>query len=108
MAEVRLDGQDESFRVKVRNLSNGGMMAEGAGRVLPGTPVSIHLRNIGWVDGSVAWVQDSRFGIAFLREIDARLTRTRVVTEEEDHTPRFTRPVLLEDSAKGNQPLRKI
>ena len=48
------------------------MMAEGALRVVPGAPVSVSLRNIGWVDGAVAWVQDSRFGIAFRQEVDAR------------------------------------
>lgn len=107
MADLRLEGQDETFRVKVRNLSNGGMMAEGALRVVPGAPLSVNLRNIGWVDGTVAWVQDSRFGIAFRKEVDARLARLRA-TEGESSVPRFVRPVLLDDSSRSTQPLRKL
>jgi hypothetical protein len=107
MADVRLEGQDEICRVKVRNLSNGGMMAEGAMRVVSGAPVSVNLRNIGWVDGAVAWVQDTRFGIAFRNEVDARLARVRA-NEPESTIPRYVRPVLLDEGAKGGQPLRKI
>jgi PilZ domain len=107
MADLRLEGQGEAIRVKVRNLSNGGMMAEGSIRVVPGALVSVNLRNIGWVDGAVAWVQDSRFGIAFRQEVEARLARLRA-TEVETEVPRFVRPVLLDEGAKGNQPLRKL
>jgi hypothetical protein len=75
MAELRLDGEDAEHRIKVRNLSVGGMMAEGALRVTRGDAVWINLRNGGWVEGSVAWVQDSRFGVAFREEIDPKAVR---------------------------------
>jgi hypothetical protein len=107
MADLRVDGQVELHRVKVRNLSNGGMMADGKVRVSSGTPVSVHLRNIGWVDGAVAWVQDSRFGIAFREEVDAKLARIQSGGEVNE-LPRYVRPVLLDDRARGNPPLRKI
>jgi hypothetical protein len=70
MAGLRLAGQSREHRIKVRNLSAGGLMAEGALRVARGTAVCVEVRNIGWVDGSVAWVQDNRFGVAFDRDID--------------------------------------
>jgi hypothetical protein len=35
LAQVRVDGQEEISRVKVRNLSAGGMMAEGEAKVVP-------------------------------------------------------------------------
>lgn len=70
LAQLRVEGQDDLYRVKVRNLSAGGMMAEGPVPVQRGQQVAVELRNIGWVDGSVAWKQDDRFGIAFLDEID--------------------------------------
>ncbi len=70
LAQLRVDGQDIAYRVKVRNLSAGGMMAEGAVDVQRGQQVAVELRNVGWVNGSVAWKQDERFGIAFLDEID--------------------------------------
>ena len=70
MADLRIDGVPGEHRIKVRNLSSGGMMGEGSVRVARGTPVRVNLRNIGWTRGSVAWVQDNRFGIAFETEID--------------------------------------
>jgi len=75
LACLRLDGRDPVRRVKIRNLSSGGLMAEGDMRVVSGTPLEIELRNVGWVGGTVAWVQDNRFGIAFNEEIDARSVR---------------------------------
>lgn len=75
MAELRLPGGGEEHRVKVRNLSARGLMGEGSVRVVRGANVQIDLRNIGWVDGVVAWVQDDRFGVAFREEIDARSAR---------------------------------
>ena len=75
LAQVRVDGQDVAHRVKVRNLSAGGMMAEGEVRVTRGLLVMVELRNIGWVEGSVAWKQGDRFGIAFVDEIDPAVVR---------------------------------
>jgi prepilin-type processing-associated H-X9-DG protein len=80
LAQLRVEGHDEVYRVKVRNLSGGGMMAEGIAAVSRGQLVQIELRNIGWVDGSVAWKQDDRFGIAFMDEIDPKLARAPVGT----------------------------
>lgn len=91
MAHLRLEGQDVSHRVKVRNLSPGGMMAEGNVRVVRGVMVTIDLRNIGQVEGSVAWIQDNRFGIAFREEIDAKKVRALPLTDDEHIAPRYTR-----------------
>ncbi|WP_159976720.1 MULTISPECIES: PilZ domain-containing protein [unclassified Novosphingobium] len=90
MADLRVDGLDGEFRIKVRNLSAGGMMGEGTVRVVRGTVVVVSIRNIGWIEGSVAWVQDSRFGVAFANDIDPRLARAPVV-KTEDPTPGFMR-----------------
>jgi hypothetical protein len=75
MADLRIEGASEEQRVKVRNLSAGGMMAEGEIKVQPGLVVEVNIRNIGWIVGSVAWVQDDRFGIAFHDEIDPKVAR---------------------------------
>jgi len=75
LAELRLDGDPAEHRVKVRNLSAGGMMAEGQIKVARGAVVWIHLRNLGWVEGAVAWVQETRFGVAFREEIDPLTVR---------------------------------
>lgn len=87
MAGLRLDGQIGEHRIKVRNLSAGGMMAEGSVHVQRGAVIWIDIRNIGWVEGTVAWVQDSRFGVAFREEIDPRIARAPLVPGES--TPRF-------------------
>lgn len=92
MADVRLDGSAEEFRVKVRNLSAGGMMAEGPVRVLRGTPLKINIRNIGWIEGVVAWIQDNRFGVAFLEDIDPQAARAQQIAGES--APRFVRPPI--------------
>lgn len=92
LAQLRVDGQDAVHRVKVRNLSAGGMMAEGDVRVMRGSLVAVDLRNIGWVEGTVAWKQDSRFGIAFVEEIDPRLARASAPAESSSfESPRYTR-----------------
>lgn len=107
MAQVRVDGGDTEYRVKVRNLSAGGMMAEGEAPVARGSLVSVELRNIGWVEGSVAWKHGERFGIAFVDEIDPKLARTPVAAGSPDlSAPRYTRPPLRSPGAPAT--LRKI
>jgi len=75
LANIRVEQEEETHRVKVRNLSDGGMMGEGNLRVKRGNRLHIQLRNIDGVQGTVAWVQDDRFGIAFDEEIDSQLAR---------------------------------
>lgn len=75
LANVRVEQRGEQHRVKVRNLSDGGMMGEGTLKVKRGNRVEVELRNVGVVTGSVAWVQDQRFGVAFDEEIDSREAR---------------------------------
>lgn len=92
LAQLRVDGRDESHRVKVRNLSPGGMMAEADVKVARGTLVSVELRNLGWVEGTVAWKQDNRFGIAFVDDIDPRKVRAPGPGEmTEFPAPRYVR-----------------
>jgi hypothetical protein len=82
LANVRLEQNPERHRVRVRNLSDGGMMAEVTNiKVQRGHRVIVELRNIGEVMGSVAWVQDNRFGIAFDIEVDSQLARRLLTTE---------------------------
>jgi len=89
MADLRVEGLAGEHRIKVRNLSDGGMMGEGPVRVLRGAIIEVNIRNIGWVKGSVAWVQDNRFGVAFADPIDPRLARV-APTAGPDEAPRYT------------------
>lgn len=103
MADLRLSGTEGEHRIKVRNLSAGGMMGEGRVRVMRGDSIEVNIRNIGWVTGSVAWVQDERFGVAFHEEIDPKVAREPVGVGAQ--TPRFTRPPL---ATRDHKLLRKI
>ncbi|MDJ0979477.1 MAG: PilZ domain-containing protein [Erythrobacter sp.] len=82
LANVRIENESDVHRVRVRNLSDGGMMAEGSAVVQRGYRLEVELRNIGKIGGSVAWVQDNRFGIAFDEEIDSQRARKPVEVEE--------------------------
>ena len=101
MADIRVEGEAGDHRVKVRNLSARGMMAEGGVRVRSGVSVAINLRNIGWVEGKVAWIQDNRFGNA----IDPILARAPAVPGQGEHTPRYLKPVAVPPDPRS---LRKL
>lgn len=103
MADLRIDGVSGDHKVRVRNVSAGGLMADGGPTVQRGALVWVQLRNIGWVEGVVAWVQDNRCGIAFREEIDPKLARARVTQDE--GTPRYVRPPI---AATEPSQLRKI
>lgn len=105
MADLRIDGLDGEHRIKVRNLSAGGMMGEGPMRVMRGSVVEVNIRNVGWVEGSVAWVQESRFGIAFRDEIDPAVARETIAAGESD-APRYTRIGL--SNQRDGAALRKV
>ncbi len=110
LASVRFEGSDTEYRIKVRNLSAGGMMAEGDVRVDRGARLEVALRNIGWVPATVAWVQDNRWGMAFESEIDPILARANVSGSADISTPRFVRPssILPEHAQTDPSRLRKI
>jgi hypothetical protein len=100
MADLRFPGIDDEYRIKVRNLSAGGMMGEGAVHVTRGDRVQVNIRNIGWVEGSIAWVQDDRFGVAFCEEIDPKVARAPVanagnntISPRHAYVPRSARAV---------------
>ncbi len=107
LVELRIDGEKALHRVKMRNLSAGGMMAEGGVLAMRGLVVWVNLRNIGWVEGSVAWVQESRFGIAFREEIDPKLARAPQAAKAANDGLLIHRPTPAL-AARGEGPLRKI
>ena len=108
LAQIRVAGQDELRQVKVRNLSVGGMMGEGPVKVARGELVEVQLRNIGWVEGSVAWKQGDRFGIAFIDEIDPVVARAPVNDSKDFASPRFTRTPAALGTHPDPAKLRKV
>ena len=86
-ADVRIPGKCSTTRVRVRNLSAGGLMAEAPVEVERGDVVHIGLRNIGDLSGKVAWKAEGRFGIAFDRPIDPKQVRNSASVK--DDRPNF-------------------
>jgi len=105
MADLRIDGIEGDHRIRVRNLSAGGLMAEGGPAVQRGQVSWVNVRNVGWVEGSVAWVQDSRFGIAFREDIDPLVARAPTQSDSSSNTPRYVRRPL---ASLEPGPLRKL
>lgn len=65
LAEAQVGRDPAHHRIKVRNLSARGLMGEGPLQVSSGTRLVLTLPEIGQVAGTVVWVQEPRFGVAF-------------------------------------------
>lgn len=98
-ATMRLAGQTESPRIKVRNLSSCGMMAQSPVHVACGERVVIELRNIGWVGGNVTWAGEGRFGIVFEHGIDCKAVRQIVPVTDEVADMCVRRPLVRASDA---------
>lgn len=107
LAGLRIAGRPNEYRARVRNLSHGGCMAEGDLRLVVGAKVEVEVRNVGWVAGTVAWVQDNRCGIAFDEDIDAQAARGAM--QQADHPDFYGRRSLAHAAqTRGGGKLRKI
>lgn len=85
------DGQ-EVCKLRVRNLSAKGLMADCPAAVEKGQQVMVDLRGIGPVSGSVVWTAGERLGIAFDHPINP--TKARTPIRRSPHPlPDYLRPV---------------
>lgn len=78
LATVTAAHREASGVFRVRNISSGGLMAEGPITFAAGDELDIELRNIGTVHGRVAWAATGRFGMMFDRPIDPKQARKPV------------------------------
>jgi hypothetical protein len=92
-AQIRFAGDATVHTARVRNLSAGGLMAEIDHPAEPGTPVTLELRGIGAVTGSVAWSTRGRLGIALDVAVDPSRARTPVGTG--GATPAYAKPLVV-------------
>lgn len=74
-ASIAIPGMAAPVTVRVRNLSEGGMMIDGHVKLVRDTAVIVELRGIGEIEGRVAWTEAGRAGVAFAVEIDPKLAR---------------------------------
>lgn len=91
LADLTLEDTGERHKVKVRNLSSGGMMVESDLEVEQGQRIVVDLRNIGPVRGQIAWARSEKFGVAFDRQVNPKLARKPVGAAQEK--PRFLRVI---------------
>lgn len=77
-AQIRIDGVEQPKPVRVRNLSEGGLMADLPNGAPIGAIVELDLRGIGRVVGQVAWCTAGRIGVAFDLPIDPQKARKPV------------------------------
>jgi hypothetical protein len=109
LAWIRLADQEEKLRIRVRNLSPRGMLAECPVHTQCGERLMIDLRNVGWVGGTVSWVMENRFGVVFDREIECRAVRQPVTAGDDVPEMCVRRPLAgepISPSEPGN--LRRI
>lgn len=85
------DGQ-EPCKIRVRNLSAKGLMADCPVTVEKGQQVLLDLRGIGEVTGSVVWTCGERIGIGFTRPVDP--AKARMPVQRAGHAiPDYLRPL---------------
>lgn len=69
LADAQIGKDPAIHRIKVRNLSSRGLMGEAPMAVSSGTRLVVSLADVGEVSGTIVWVQDPRFGMAFDDEL---------------------------------------
>jgi hypothetical protein len=109
-ATYRFPTTGEQGEVRVRNISAGGLMAEAPVRAGRGEVVEVQLKNIGWISGKVAWVAESRFGIAFDIPIDPKSTQQPVGTKAEYDAsiPNYLRKLNDQGKPPEHSKLRRL
>jgi PilZ domain len=95
-ANIAIEGLATPVTVRVRNLSEGGMMIDGHVRFVRDMPVSIELRGIGKIAGRIAWTEAGRAGVEFAVEIDPKMARAPSPTGMASDTTIVKAPPIYE------------
>lgn len=78
-ANVRVLGSTLECPISIKDISSTGLKAAIDVRLCPGTRVEIELRNLGWVDGEVVWVdRNGVVGLRFSTVIQPERTQSQV------------------------------
>lgn len=81
-------------------------MAEASIQASRGEVVEVNLKNLGWVTGRVAWVADSRFGVAFDYPVDPMAARQSISSSADDNMPLYLKKLNQPKIPKA--PLRRL
>ncbi|AGH51223.1 hypothetical protein G432_17525 [Sphingomonas sp. MM-1] len=74
-AMATFSDRGDSVQLRVRNLSEGGLMADCLRDCRSGDRLIVELRGVGPVAGRIAWCAQGRVGVAFDAPIDPHLAR---------------------------------
>jgi PilZ domain len=77
-ANLKFEGVKSETAVRVRNISAGGMMVDCSVAFAIGHRLVATIKNIGEVEGRVAWSVSPRMGIAFDQEVDPKKVRVQI------------------------------
>jgi hypothetical protein len=78
-AAIRLQGQEASYALKVRDISSTGLKAHADVNVFVGSIVEVQLPNLGWIPAEVVRADgDLGVGVRFERVIEPEATQTTV------------------------------
>lgn len=80
--------------LRIRNISAGGLMADGKHPFAKDDRLSVDLRGVGLVHGHIAWASAERIGMAFDEPIDPQRVRKPVSTLAAPHLDRPIKPLL--------------
>ena len=78
VAVLSLREGEEEHNVRIRNLSSGGLMADGVPELATGAEIWVSVRGIGKVAGKVAWKTAERIGVSFHNPVDPQRARKPV------------------------------
>jgi hypothetical protein len=85
LANIRPEGSAvPGVQVRVRNVSSGGLMAEAPDDYRAGLRVEVELEGIGRQNGTVAWSEAGRIGIAFDHPVDKARARKPVAKKKDE------------------------
>ncbi len=93
IAQIRIGAAPAVHEVRVRNLSEGGLMIEFERALAVDTPVTLDMRGVGEITGRVAWCTEGRLGIALDAPIDPKKARKPV--GQGAMTPTFAKPIVF-------------
>lgn len=93
LATARLEGGDSVGRLRIRNLSETGLMADCETPLAKDDKVIVDLRGVGEVSGTIRWFADGRIGMEFDQRINPQGARKPVSKGGED-VPSYLRPIV--------------
>ena len=78
MADLRMTAFANPVRIRVRDISKGGLKGSGIGHMPSGSEITVELPNIGLVRSRVVWSNQDNFGLVFDHQIDVQTVKTKI------------------------------